>query len=126
VAEIDGQVVGHIGYSPVEVSDGASGWYALGPLAVAPAFQNQGIGQALVTTGMRELRRRGANGCVLVGEPRFYGRFGFRSDPCCTMEGAPQEYVLSLALERRPQASGKITHHKAFHARGPLSRGRRP
>jgi putative acetyltransferase len=118
VAEISGQVVGHIAFSPVQISDGSPGWYALGPVAVTPSFQRQGIGQALVHAGMQELRSLGARGCVLVGEPDFYGRFGFRSDPRCTMEGIPQQYVLSLPLGNHPQAVGRITHHEAFHARG--------
>jgi putative acetyltransferase len=119
VAEVSGQVVGHIAFSPVQISDGSPGWYALGPVAVTPSFQRQGIGQALVHAGLQELRRLGARGCVLVGEPGFYGRFGFRSDPRCTMEGVPQQYVLSLPLGNHPQAVGQITHHAAFHARAP-------
>lgn len=119
VAEVDGQVVGHIAFSPVQISDGSPDWYALGPIAVAPTFQHQGIGQALVNAGMEQLHQLGAWGCVLVGEPDFYGRFGFRSNPDCTMEGVPPQYVLSLSLAGHPQAVGKITHHPAFEARSP-------
>lgn len=119
VAEVDGRVVGHIAFSPVQISDGTPDWYALGPVAVAPAFQRQGIGQALVRAGMQALWLIGARGCVLVGEPSFYARFGFRSNPCCTMEGVPQQYVLSQPLGTHPQAEGRITHHEAFSARGP-------
>lgn len=121
VADVDGQVVGHIAFSPVQISDGTPDWYALGPVAVAPAFQRQGIGQALVRAGMQTLQHLKARGCVLVGEPSFYERFGFRSNPCCTMEGVPQQYVLSLPLGIHPQAAGQITHHEAFGARGPLT-----
>jgi putative acetyltransferase len=119
VAEIDGEVVGHIAFSPVHITDGAQAWYALGPVAVAPAFQGRGIGQALVRAGLRELEELGAHGCVLVGEPGFYERFGFRSDPRCTMAGVPQAYVLSLPLGDHPQVVGSIVHHEAFGARGP-------
>ena len=117
VAELDRQVVGHIAFSPVEISDGSPNWYALGPVSVAPEHQRRGIGQALVETGLAALRSLGAEGCVLVGEPAFYQRFGFRSLPQCTMDGVPQEVVLLLALGKRV-ATGKVTHHPAFSAKG--------
>jgi putative acetyltransferase len=116
VAEVDGEVVGHVAFSPVQVSDGASGWYALGPVSVLPARQKRGIGSALVRGGLAELQRRGAKGCVLVGEPGFYHRFGFESRPDLSMEGIPQPYVLSLPFGAEV-ASGRISHHEAFHAR---------
>lgn len=119
VAEFDGRLVGHVAFSPVQISDGSRDWYALGPIAVSPRFQRRGIGQALVTAGLDELRRLGARGCVLVGEPTFYERFGFRSDTSCTMSGVPQEYVLSLPLQGHAQAVGEITHHEAFHTPPP-------
>ena len=119
VADVDGQVVGHIAFSPVQISDGSSGWYGLGPVAVAPEFQRRGIGTALVRAGMEELRRLGAKGCVLVGDPAFYERFGFRNHPSCFMGGVPQQYVLSFPVAGYPQAVGAITHHEAFHTRGP-------
>ena len=56
VAEIDGQVVGHIAFSPVTISDGAKGWYGLGPLSVLPSYQKQGIGKALVNKGLSLLK----------------------------------------------------------------------
>ncbi len=119
IAVLDGQVVGHIAFSPVSLSDGSTDWYGLGPLSVAPEHQRRGIGQALVREGLSQLRVLGAKGCVLVGDPGYYRRFGFRSDPCCTLDGVPQEFVLSLPLEGNPQACGKITHHPAFAACGP-------
>ncbi|GEL17306.1 GNAT family N-acetyltransferase [Pseudonocardia asaccharolytica] len=116
VAEAAGQVVGHIAFSSVEFSDGSAGWYALGPVSVAPARQGQGIGRALIDAGLAGLRGRGAAGCVVVGEPALYGRFGFRSRPDVTMDGVPQRYVQLLAFGAgRP--AGRVTHHPAFGAR---------
>ncbi len=117
VAEVEGEVVGHVAFSPVEFSDGTANWYALGPISVAPELQRQGIGQALVHAGLDALRALGAEGCVLVGDPGYYERFGFRSRPDCTMHGVPQENVMSLALGQR-HAAGEITHHPAFGAQG--------
>lgn len=115
VAERDGEVVGHIAFSPVEISDGARNWQALGPVSVKPELQGRGIGSALVQAGLEEIRKRGAAGCVLVGEPGFYRRFGFRSVDALAMEGIPQAFVLSLPFSERG-AAGTIIHHPAFHA----------
>ena len=56
VAEVDGQVVGHIAFSPVTISDGTRNWYGLGPLSVLPEYQRQGIGNALVQEGLSRLK----------------------------------------------------------------------
>ena len=48
VAEADGQVIGHIAFSPLTISDGTPNWYGLGPVAVLPQCQRQGIGKALI------------------------------------------------------------------------------
>jgi putative acetyltransferase len=117
VAELDSQVVGHIAFSPVEILDGSPDWYALGPVSVVPELQGQGIGKALINAGLDALRGLGAQGCVLVGDPGFYGRFGFRSRPELTMDGVPQEVVQSLAFGEH-MATGKIIHHEAFSANG--------
>jgi putative acetyltransferase len=100
VAERDGVIVGHIAFSPVHISDGSREWYALGPLSVVPEVQRNGIGSELVRAGLAILRDDlGARGCILVGNPAFYARFGFVSWLALSMEGVPQEYVLSLAFD---------------------------
>jgi putative acetyltransferase len=115
VAEIEGQVVGHVAFSPVEISDGSESWYGLGPLSVLPESQRKGIGKALVEAGLSRLHTLRAQGCCLVGDPRYYNRFGFRSIPGLVYEGIPQEYVLALPLIATiPQ--GAVTFHKAFQA----------
>jgi predicted N-acetyltransferase YhbS len=115
VAEDDGRVVGHIALSPVSVGNGASGWYGLGPISVLPARQRQGIGRALMEHGLAELRRLRAAGCVLVGDPAFYVRFGFAHDPALRLDGVPPEFLLALSLGASP-ASGAVGFHPAFQA----------
>ncbi|NMF90238.1 GNAT family N-acetyltransferase [Aromatoleum petrolei] len=115
VAEEAGRVVGHVALSPVTVSDGSDGWYGLGPISVAPEWQGRGIGRALMERGIAELRRMGANGCVLVGEPAFYRRFGFAHDPALVLEGVPPEYFLALSLGPS-SAHGEVRFHRAFEA----------
>jgi putative acetyltransferase len=77
VASLNGQVVGHIMYSPVTVGDNARG-VALGPMAVAPEFQRQGIGSELIQAGNRKLKDAGFPFIIVVGHADYYPRFGFR------------------------------------------------
>ena len=51
--------------------------YQLGPISVRGAYQKQGIGSSLVNEGLRLLKEADAEGCVVVGEPHYYERFGF-------------------------------------------------
>jgi len=90
VAEAGGKVVGHIAFSPVTISDGSLNWYGLGPISVLPAYQQQGIGKALMREGLLRLKALGANGCVLAGDPGYYERFSFRSFPELNHEGVPR------------------------------------
>jgi len=116
VAEIDGQVVGHVAFSPVTISDGNAHWYGLGPVSVLPQYQKRGIGSALIREGLSRLKARGGEGCVLVGDPAYYQRFGFHNLPQLTLEGVPQEYVLGLPFgEDIPR--GTVVFHRAFSAR---------
>ncbi len=113
VAEQAGQVVGHVAFSPVQISDGASDWYGLGPVSVIPPQQREGIGQALIREGLSRLRTRGAAGCVVLGEPEYYGRFGFIHRPECILKGVPPAYFQTLAFGT-PEATGIVTYHAAF------------
>jgi putative acetyltransferase len=60
VAEVDGRVVGHIGFFPVTISDGTMNWYGLGPVSVLPEYQRRGIGSALIREGLSRLKALGA------------------------------------------------------------------
>jgi putative acetyltransferase len=116
VAEIDGNVVGHVAFSPVTISDGSPDWYGLGPVSVLPPHQKQGIGSALICEGLSRLKARGGKGCMLVGEPAYYQRFGFRNLPALTLEGVPPQYFLVLPFEDQTP-TGAVVFHSAFLAR---------
>ena len=117
VAEIDGRVVGHVAFSPVIISDGATGWYGLGPVSVLPDYQKQGIGKALINKGLSLLKDMGGEGCALVGDPNYYKRFGFKNYPELIHEGVPQEVFLVLPFtEKIPK--GIIVFHEGFKANG--------
>lgn len=115
VAERQGQVVGHIALSPVTISDGSTGWFGLGPISVLPGWQEQGIGAALMRAALDALRGQDAHGCVLLGEPAYYGRFGFRAEPGLVLPGVPPEYFQALCL-RPPMAQGEVSYSTAFEA----------
>jgi putative acetyltransferase len=113
VAEVDGEVVGHIAFSPACIGGAPSPWLLLGPVAVRPDCQGRGIGRALIEAGLEALQSRGACGCVLVGDPAFYRRFGFRRVPGVTCTGVPDDNVLCLPLcDETPV--GEVVHHPAF------------
>ena len=117
VAEIDGRVVGHIAFSPVTVSDGATGWFGLGPVSVLPEYQKQGVGKSLINEGLSLLKDRGGRGCALVGDPNYYKRLGFKNCPELVHEGVPQEVFLVLPFnEKIPQ--GIVVFHEGFLANG--------
>lgn len=115
VAELDGKVVGHIGFSPAYPADGAPGWYALGPLAVHPSVQRNGIGSQLVRAGLQALIGLEASGCILVGDTRYYARFGFECAPSLAPSSEPAEFfMVKLLGGSLPQAP--ISFHRVFRS----------
>lgn len=77
VATRNRETVGHILYSPITIADVTAA--ALGPMAVVPECQREGVGSALVWAGQQMLRKRGCPLVVVVGHPAFYPRFGFEA-----------------------------------------------
>ena len=117
VAEVDGQVIGHIAFSPVTISDGTQDWYGLGPVSVLLEYQRQGIGLALISEGLAQLRGMYARGCCLVGHPEYYKKFGFDNVPKLVHEGVPPEVFFALSFDGNvPQ--GTVTFHEGFKADG--------
>ena len=98
VAEEQGQVAGHVALSPVTITDDrgrrAEGWYGLGPISVLPARQGQGVGSRL----MEQALAIHAAGCVLLGDPAYYTRFGFQAHAGLQLPGVPPGYFMALAL----------------------------
>jgi putative acetyltransferase len=117
VADANGEVVGHVAVSPVAISGGAPGWFGLGPVSVMPEHQGHGIGSRLVRDAVHRLRNRGAAGCVVVGEPAYYERFGFRSAPNLVYPDVPSEHFLALPFGSTVPR-GIVSYHDAFSAQG--------
>ncbi len=107
VAEVEGQVVGHILFSrlPIETAQGVGSAAALAPLAVLPGWQGQGIGTALVREGLTRCRERGVAAVVVLGDPDYYGRFGFRAEMASGLQ-TPWSGPHLMAVELVPGGLG--------------------
>ena len=117
VAEMEGAVIGHVAVSPVSISDDAPAWFGLGPISVLPEHQRRGVGSQLMREALRILRERGAAGCVVLGDPEYYNRFGFQVDPNLILSDVPPEFFQVISLgSSRPQ--GIVSYHAAFNAQG--------
>lgn len=121
VAEQDGQIVGHIFFSPVVIESEASEFTALGlgPMAVLPEFQNQGIGSELMRRGLEECLSMGHDVVVVVGHPDYYPRFGFapahRKGLRCEY-AVPDEVFMVAELRQGALAgrTGLVKYHHEF------------
>lgn len=111
VAEEKGCVVGHLAASAARIGV-QDGWGLIGPLAVSPPRHRQGIGTALVAEALRRLQKS-CRGAALVGDPAYYGRFGFRSFPGLNVPGCPPEVVQALPFDGAAPC-GELIHHPAF------------
>lgn len=114
VAEIDGQVVGHIGFSPVTVNRQDGPWYQLSPVSVRPDLHKQGIGSALIIEGIERLKQMGAETCLVLGHAEYYPRFGFESVPELS-DRYPEQNPFFMRLVLKGEAPvGKVSYHPAF------------
>jgi len=113
VADMHGQTIGHIAFSPATIDGQASTWYSLGPVAVVRQYQRMGVGAALIREGLARLRNLGAGGCVLVGHPSYYPRFGFVHPDGLVFDGVPEEVFFGMTFDGTwPQ--GRIGEHPAM------------
>lgn len=120
VAERAGVIVGHVAFSPATSQDGAVGWYALGPIAVDPALQRQGIGGGLIRAGLARLGAPQAQGCIVIGDTDYYIRHGFAVCPDLTPVGEPPAHFMIWSPSgHRP--SGHFAFHPAFYETVPKS-----
>ena len=121
VAEEKGRVLGHMVLSRIPIESGGSEVpvLALAPLAVMPAFQRLGIGSALVGAGLERCRMQRHARVLVVGDPVYYGRFGFvpasRFGLKCPFP-VPQEAFMAIELEPGAfaQVSGVVRYGHEF------------
>ena len=108
-----GKIIGHIGFSPVTIGETDSGWFQMAPVSVLPASQSQGVGSALIEAGVAEMRRRGADGIGVVGNPAYYERFGFVRSAAFGPEGHDAQYFRAMVL-RGSEPAGIVRYASAF------------
>ena len=116
VAVEDGQVVGHILFSRLYVEQGGKEFpaVALAPLAVEPSFHGTGIGGALIREAHIRLKDAGERLSVVLGDPAYYGRFGYGRDRAAGFESEYQgEALQALAWGEAPE-TGKLVYASAF------------
>lgn len=111
VAEDGGEVVGYLAASPARIGS-QNGWALIGPLVVLPSRHRQGIGTALMAEALRRLRAT-SRGAALVGDPGYYGRFGFRAFPELGVVGCPPDVVQAFPFDEA-EPRGELIHHPAF------------
>ena len=121
VAVDETKIVGHIVFSPAEIVSEGSEFLAvaLGPMAVLPARQRQGVGSRLVHRGLELLRDAGHGVVVVVGHPEYYPRFGFalasKHGIRCPFEVPDEAFmVLELQAGALQGREGTVRYHPAF------------
>jgi len=122
VAVENDEILGHIFFSPVQVSSGQEVTRGMGlaPMAVLPERQRQGIGSMLVRAGIDALRERSCPYVIVLGHPEYYPRFGFSPAAdqglTCQWDGVPNEAFMVLILDEPAMAgvSGAARYRDEF------------
>ncbi len=108
------QIVGHVAISPVALSDRTVGWYGLGPVAVSHSRRGEGIGSMLIRSALEKLRQRGAEGCVVLGNPEYYNRFGSQARSPLVLPGVPEGYFQALSFGEHTPPPTQVRYHESF------------
>jgi len=124
VAEEEGQIVGHILFSPAGlIGHPEARIMGLAPMAVLPEHQNKGIGSALVRAGLEQCRNLGFAAVIVLGHPEYYPRFGFKPASRFNLESeydVPDEVFMAIELEPGALSDlcGRAQYHEAFYSLG--------
>ena len=121
VAEESREIVGHVALSPVSAGASSEG-LGLAPLAVARGCRRRGVGSALVRGGLDAGSRAGFGFVVVLGEPAYYGRFGFAAASgwglLVDYGGGPAFQALELRPGGIPRGSGLVRYGEEFSLLG--------
>lgn len=107
VAKIDHVITGHVAFSPVTSANAARG-VGLAPVAVRTDFRRQGLAAELIQRGLQVCQAANFGWCVVLGEPHYYARFGFRS---ASEFGLIDEYGGGDAFQVVELIPGTLPHH---------------
>jgi HAD superfamily hydrolase (TIGR01509 family) len=113
VVKKEARVIAHLMFTPVRLDPPHPGWQGLGlgPVAVLPEFQGQGIGSRLIEEGLEKCRGLGIDFVVLLGNPAYYCRFGFIP---ASEFGLGNEYGQADAFQARELRPGVLRGAKGI------------
>ena len=123
VAMMDEKVIGHILFTPVrliQMVDWSIEGMGLAPLAVLPEFQNQGVGTALCSEGLKRVKSAGNPFVVVLGDPSYYARFGFEKASDyhirSAFNGVPEDAFMIQILkpDEMAGAEGTVYYQQEF------------
>jgi putative acetyltransferase len=107
-------LVGHVMLSRMRAPFNTLG---LAPVAVAADKRRQGIAARLIEGGIARARAGGWHGIFVLGDPDYYGRFGFRADAAAALQSPyAGPHLMLLALGGKPLGSGRVDYASAFSA----------
>lgn len=112
VALSENDLVGHAAFTPCSIAGRPEKVGLVGPVAVAPDRQRQGIGSALLHAGLGHLSGTGTCRVYVLGDPAYYSRFGFESD-----EAVTPPYPLPEDWRGAWQSLGLSAHAPALRGR---------
>jgi putative acetyltransferase len=122
VAEENGELIGHILFSPVTLGNENTSILIAGlaPMAVVPEYQNKGIGSRLIEEGLRRCKEAGYDAVVVLGHPDYYPRFGFVPSVNFGIKSeydVPDEVFMAQELNEGTLAdySGTVRYHDLFN-----------
>lgn len=103
VAELNGEVVGQILLSKIKITNSATSFdsLALAPVSVAPDYQQQGIGGALIRSAHKKAKELGFKSILLLGHDTYYPRFGYELTSKYNISlpfDIPEKYCMILSL----------------------------
>lgn len=108
----DGELVGHAMFSPVMLNNTDLNWQGLAPVSVREDYRNRGIGSQLIREGLESLAELGYPVCVVLGDPKYYGRFGFESATAHQLRC--QWEVPEGAFQVMPLLEGELSGHSGL------------
>ena len=117
VAKDEGQIVGHVLLSRMKVEGGGREFRALGlaPVAVLPDRQGKGVGSQLIEEALRRAEAQGEEMVFVLGEPDYYGRFGFEPSaaaPFASLYAGP--YLMAKSFGAPLPVAGTAAYAPAF------------
>ena len=118
VAEDNGEIVGHVLFSPGEVSNGVESWpcVGMGPVVVMPGNQGTGIGKKLIEAGVEKCFLSGVKAIFVLGDPEYYTRFGFICakwfDIRCEFDAPVEAFMVKAAGPEAMDGWNGVMHYR--------------